>query len=144
MMEDIYTHRRIPPVPKGQAVTSETTRLSGRVLIAEDNKGIAFFYGAVLEDLGYEVVGLAATVAEAETLAASVEADLALLDIQLGDGHSYGAARAAVERGMAVVFTTGYDDPPDMPSDLRGLRCLTKPLSTDDLKAAVQRSISAS
>ncbi len=122
---------------------SDTSPLRGRVLIVEDNKGIAFFYDAVLDDLGYEVVGVAATEAEAHSLVASVEADLALLDIQLGEGRSYDVARAAVGRGMAVVFTTGYDDPPDMPSDLRDLRRLTKPLSTATLRAALSESIAA-
>lgn len=110
-----------------------------RILLAEDNKGIAFFYEALLTDLGHEIVATATTAAEAERLAASVDADVALFDIQLEGGSCYEAAIIALRRGIRLLFTSGYDEPPDVPADLTQVPHLTKPLRENDIKSALER-----
>lgn len=115
-----------------------------RILLAEDHKGIAFFYEALLTDLGHKVIGTAATAAEAEALAGTADADLALFDIQLQGGSSYEAAQIALRRGIPVVFTSGYDEPPDVPDSLAGVPYLTKPLHENDIKSALMRFSSTS
>jgi CheY-like chemotaxis protein len=82
-----------------------------RVLIVEDEYLIAIDLVATLESLGFEVVGLAGSVAEALTLLESNgdRLDAAVLDINLGYERSYPVADRLRAQGVPFVFTTGYD-----------------------------------
>lgn len=104
-----------------------------KVFIAEDHFAIRLGLEAVLAQLGHAVVATAGTSDEAYRWSSTVDADWALLDVDLGDGSSYGAARVLVDRGIRVVFLTGHDYPPDMPADLSDLPRLTKPVFPADL-----------
>jgi DNA-binding response OmpR family regulator len=57
-----------------------------KVLIAEDDLMIADLAEEILVDEGYEVCGIARTVAEAVALAQHHKPDLAVLDLRLADG----------------------------------------------------------
>ena len=80
-----------------------------RVLIVEDEVLIAWMLADSLEDAGHEVVGPAATMAEALALCEAAPPDLAVLDINLGDGSSgVDVARALLERwGVLSIFASG-------------------------------------
>ena len=72
-----------------------------RILIVEDEALIAMALADGLEDAGHEVVGPAATIAEALALCdeAPPPPELAVLDINLRDGSSgVDVARALLER----------------------------------------------
>ncbi len=80
-----------------------------RVLIAEDEPLIAWMLADCLEAAGHEVVGPAATMAEALALCEGAPPpDLAVLDINLRDGSSgVDVARALLERwGVRSIFAT--------------------------------------
>ena len=86
--------------------------LSGRrILIVEDEYFIAMDLALSLGDLGAEVVGPAASVAEALALVESVgdELDGAVLDVNLRDERVYPVAEALALRGVRFVFASGYD-----------------------------------
>jgi DNA-binding response OmpR family regulator len=57
-----------------------------KILIAEDDWMIAEYLKEILTQNGYEVVGIARTVAEAVTLSLTHKPDLAVLDLYLADG----------------------------------------------------------
>ena len=57
-----------------------------KVLIAEDDLMIADMIEDALVDHGYEVCGIAPTVAEAVALARREKPDLAIIDLRLADG----------------------------------------------------------
>ena len=57
-----------------------------RVLVVEDEIMLVLLLREVLEDLGHIVVGHAGSHSTAERAAASVKADVAILDINLGSG----------------------------------------------------------
>ncbi|WP_084582214.1 response regulator [Sphingomonas azotifigens] len=79
-----------------------------RVLIVEDEMTIAFLIEDMLEDLGHQVVAVAMRLSEAVEVARQVEADLAILDINL-DGHvSFPVADILAERAIPFAFATGY------------------------------------
>ena len=82
-----------------------------RILIVEDDAVIAMVLADSLEDAGHEVVGPAATLAEALALceAAAVPPELAVLDINLRDGSSgVDVAHALLERwGVPSIFASG-------------------------------------
>lgn len=57
-----------------------------KVLIAEDDLMIADMVEMLLVDAGYEVCGIARTVAEAVELTQHQKPDLAVIDVRLADG----------------------------------------------------------
>lgn len=60
--------------------------VTARILIIEDEALVAMELRFVLEDLGHEVVGVAADVRSARNLVSETDVDLALVDIHLSDG----------------------------------------------------------
>jgi CheY-like chemotaxis protein len=79
-----------------------------RILVVEDEPIVAIALQDMLEELGYEVVGPAFRVAAALTLARTETIDAAILDVNMGDGDSYGAAEVLKARGIPYLFATGY------------------------------------
>ncbi|HYJ30257.1 MAG TPA: response regulator [Allosphingosinicella sp.] len=79
-----------------------------RILIVEDEPILAIALQDMLESLGYEVVGPAFRVAPALALAADAAIDGAILDVNIGEGDSYGIARRLDDRGIPYLFATGY------------------------------------
>lgn len=79
-----------------------------RVLIVEDEPLIATSIQWELVDAGHEVVGPAATLAEAESLASEEQPDLALVDINLSErGDGVVLARRLKAAGVPSIFVTG-------------------------------------
>ena len=81
-----------------------------RILIVEDEALIAMVLADSLEDGGHEVVGPAATMAEALALCEAAPPELAVLDVNLGDGsNGVDVARALLERwGVRSIFTSAH------------------------------------
>ncbi len=79
-----------------------------RILIVEDEALIAWMLADSLEDGGHEVVGPAATMAEALALCEAAPPELAVLDINLRDGsNGVDVARALLERwGVLAIFAS--------------------------------------
>lgn len=109
-----------------------------RALIVEDEIFVALDLESALQDLGIEVVAIAADIQAAMRHAGEV--DLALVDINLRDGQTgpaIGRALAA-EHGVAVIFVTAN---PSLLGD--GVECaagvVTKPFSGRCIAAAVAR-----
>lgn len=79
-----------------------------RVLVVEDEPLIATSIQWELVDAGHEVVGPAATLAEAELLATEEQPDLALVDINLSErGDGVLLARRLKIVGVPSIFVTG-------------------------------------
>lgn len=79
-----------------------------RILVVEDERIVALDLSSTLEDLGYRVVGVAATGAEAHQLASQERPDLVLMDVRLqGDVDGIQTAAALKnEWQVPVVFLT--------------------------------------
>lgn len=83
-----------------------------RILIVEDEQIVALDLKGMLEEMNYEVVGLAASAAEAVACARTTKPDLVLMDINL-DGKEDGidaARQIKSECGIPIIFVTAYDD----------------------------------
>lgn len=79
-----------------------------RVLVVEDEPLIATSIQWELVDAGHEVLGPAATLAEAEQLAIEEQPDLALVDINLSErGDGVVLARRLKVAGVPSIFVTG-------------------------------------
>lgn len=108
-----------------------------RVLVVEDEALIAMELGERLSELGYQVVGPALTFEDADQLIASETPDAALLDANLAGRSSVELGAKLHAKGVPFAFCTGYDKVKDLPPQLAKTLTLTKPISDDDLKAAL-------
>lgn len=113
-----------------------------RILIVEDEMLVAANLEAVLQDLGYEPVGIAPDT-ETALLLAERKPDLALVDVNLRDGRTGPliAERLASDHGVAVLFVTAN---PRMVEDSRmALGVLTKPCDDRVIESAVDYALRA-
>jgi CheY-like chemotaxis protein len=79
------------------------------VLLLEDEYLIALDAEQSLKDFGVEHVEIASTLQEAEKLAAARRFDVALLDVNINGEMSFALAESLRQRGIPVVFATGYE-----------------------------------
>jgi CheY-like chemotaxis protein len=117
--------------------------LATQVLIIEDEPVIATDIEALAKELGHEVVGIAATHAEAMEAAARRRPGLVLADIQLADGSSgVDAAREILGLfDVPVIFITAFPE-----RLLTGERpeptfLITKPFLPETVKAAIGQAL---
>ncbi len=110
-----------------------------KVLIAEDDLMIADMIEAILLGHGYEVCGIARTVAEAVTLGLLYKPDLAVVDLRLADGGlgTDIAAQLGAIGQLGVLYATGNMAQVILTA-ADGHACIAKPYSADDLLRAVQ------
>ncbi len=83
-----------------------------RILIVEDAGVIAMDVRRSVQQLGYEVAGIAASKDEAIQMARQTRPDLVLMDIKLSE-HMSGIDAAAViraELGVPIIYVTAYGD----------------------------------
>ena len=79
-----------------------------RVFVVEDEGMIAMLLEDYLEEIGCIVAATAATLDDALVKAAVVEADIAILDINLAGRSSFEVADLLSRRDIPFVFVTGY------------------------------------
>ncbi len=105
-----------------------------KVLIVEDDVLIADMNEHILLENGYEVCGIARTVAEAVRLARLHKPDLAVIDMRLAEG---GLGTEVVEQltangRLGILYATGNISNALLTS-VNGDACLGKPYGDDDL-----------
>ena len=122
-------------------MTINGNRLAGlHILIVEDNFNIAVGLARLFKAQGAEVIGPAPTVAEALALVANLERiDAAVLDINLRGKLAYPVVDALRDRGVPVVFMTGYDDETIL-QGYRDIPCLRKPVAIERVIDAIGAS----
>ena len=125
-------------VASGRGDAPAPDRLAGkRVMVAEDQLLIARQAAEILASAGCLVIGPAATLRHARELLQSEPLDAALLDVNLNGELVWPLAEELHERGVPVVFMTGYADAVRRPEALRAAPRLTKPIADADLLAAL-------
>lgn len=112
-------------------------RVVKRILVVEDEPLTAFDNEVMLADLGYEVVATLDNFGQAIALLDREDVDLVLSDVRLtGERSGLDLARAAKERGIPVLFSTGHEIPDAGKAVAVG--CLHKPYSERQLKHALE------
>ena len=106
------------------------------VLVVDDEWLIASDVQWALEDAGYDVVGPAATVAQALTLVRSHELGAAVLDVNLAGETSYPIAEALIAQGTPFVFVSGFARG-DLAPAFQDHPLLPKPLALEKLPPAL-------
>lgn len=108
-------------------MTPTAVQLDGlSVLVLEDEHLLADDARRELARAGAEVIGPFGAVSEALTAIERQKPDCALLDLNLGEGADFAAARRIRARGVRIVFLSGYDSAV-VPDDLRKERFVQKP-----------------
>jgi CheY-like chemotaxis protein len=112
----------------------KTSELTGkRILVVDDEYFAAEHMAQTVRNAGGSVVGPVPTVQQAlELIETEPTIDGALLDIKLGDETSFPVAKLLKERGIPVIFVTGYDSW-YLPDELDDLPILQKPEGTETI-----------
>tara|TARA_B110000503_G_scaffold88894_1_gene134763 strand:- start:1162 stop:1797 length:636 start_codon:yes stop_codon:yes gene_type:complete len=90
----------------------DTVAISRRVLVLEDDSITRTLLQAVVESFGFETAG-APTAAKGMKLLRSFDPDVAILDVDLGEGPSgvdFAVALSKLHPEVAIVFLTGLPD----------------------------------
>ena len=115
-----------------------TDKRAPRILLAEDELLVAADIEVMLVELGCEVVGPVATVAEVERLAGAEPLDCALLDVNLRGQQVFSAVPALHARKIPVVLSSGYHSRAPFPQEFRQLPVLVKPYDRAELGALLR------
>jgi CheY-like chemotaxis protein len=97
-----------------------------RVLLVEDQAAVSMLMEDMLLDLGVEIVGPTSKLDAAMELARTAEMEAAVLDINVRGAFSYPVADVLRDRGVSVIFATGYNSSV-LPERFRGTSVLLKP-----------------
>ncbi|HEV2363141.1 MAG TPA: hypothetical protein VGS12_02975 [Caulobacteraceae bacterium] len=111
------------------------------ILVAEDQTYIALDLALAIEDAGGEVVGPAASVAEALDLLATVNIAAAILDVDLVDGDCSAVVEALANRRIPTIVQTGVAVAPALPALFPDLIIHIKPYVASKLVAQLETMI---
>jgi CheY-like chemotaxis protein len=120
-----------------------TASLQGlKVLVVEDETIVAMLLEQMLEELGCTIAGAVGQVAAATEVARSTDADLAILDMNLG-GHSVDPVAEALDaRKVPFVFASGYGED-GLSARWRGRPVLAKPFRLEQLRQILELAMGA-
>jgi CheY-like chemotaxis protein len=103
------------------------------ILVVEDEYLIAAELQRQLEQMGVRVLGPVPTVAAAlDLLATANQVDAAILDVNVHGENVFPVADAVRERGLPLVFATGYDQLA-LPDRYAGLPRCEKPVDVEQI-----------
>jgi len=120
---------------------SERSLRDCRVLVVEDEFMLADDLQNELQDVGAIVLGpVGVLVAAIALIQAEERIDGAVLDANLGGELVYPAADLLIERGVPIVFTTGYDASA-IPSRFSAVARCDKPVRINALLQAIGRAM---
>ncbi|MGP1346414.1 MAG: response regulator [Phycisphaerales bacterium] len=113
-----------------------------RVLLVEDEFLVALSIKTMLENMGFEVIGPAASIEDAMRMLDDAAVDAAVLDINIIGGTSVPIARLLQVQSRPFVFVTGYQSPSHLlPNGLKSITRLTKPVEERALSAALRSAM---
>ena len=113
-----------------------------RALIVDDESHARENLKMLIDDFcpTVEVVALASSAREAETLVDELDPDLVFLDIMMPGKNGFGFLNALDQRGFEVIFTTAHGEHALSAFREGAVHYLEKPINVDDLLEAVQRA----
>lgn len=111
-----------------------------RAMIAEDSLLILVALEMLLEQHAIRIAGQASTVAEARALIDTGNFDIAILDINLHDEMVFPMADLLCQRGIPVIFTTGYAPSEMRPARFAHVPIIQKPYDAEALMVLVEQA----
>ena len=126
-------------------VATITPPHTGRILIVEDEALLAEELRVRLTRLGYTVVDVVDSGADAQAAAERARPDLVLMDVRLKGGDDGTAAAAAIRKrtGAPVVFLTAHSDPETLAraTGTGPFGYVLKPFREQDLVVAIETAL---
>jgi len=137
------------PTAAASSDPAKATAPQPRVMIVEDELFVAWHLETLAREFGLDVIGLLPDGEGAVEQFADATPDLVLMDINLaGQIDGIEAARRIRERrNVAVIFVTAFADAGTagrIEKAVPGAQLLSKPVSADRLRMAIDRALSAS
>ena len=130
--------------PASNAPVTPRDRLSGRILLADDNEDVRNLVTLLLRNLGLEIIGVENGLLAVEA-AFSIEPDAILMDMEMPVMDGFEAVHVLRQRGYVgtILGLTAHQDGPEVArAILSGCDAvLSKPVSIDSLKAAIAPAI---
>ena len=115
-----------------------------KILIIEDEQSNATRLCRILKEIDNDVqiLAMTASIKETEDFFSRTEEipDIIVADIQLGDGLSFEALKAAPQ-SIPVIFTTAYDQYAIKAFKFNSIDYLLKPIEKDELKTAINKAL---
>lgn len=111
-----------------------------RAMVAEDSLLILVALEILLEQHGIGITGQASTIAEAQALVKIGNFDIAILDINLHDEMVFPVADLLHQRGIPIIFTTGYAPNEMLPARFAQVPIIQKPYDTDALMGLIEQA----
>lgn len=112
-----------------------------KILIVEDDFLIAFDLATQLEDAGYQVCGTAGKTDAAMEIIARCPPDIALLDVNLGQGEtSCDIARSLMALNIPFAFLSGYTKT-SLPPVFADVPILSKPCPFETVQEMIARLV---
>jgi light-regulated signal transduction histidine kinase (bacteriophytochrome)/ActR/RegA family two-component response regulator len=124
-------------VTRHPTLAAPSARLSGLVLLVEDNMLLALETETLLLTLGAAQVAVASNAADALRHIDRQIPDFALLDVNLGREMSWTVADRLRGLGVPHIFATGYGDGIQYPTAHRNTPVVTKPYTAATIARAV-------
>ncbi|HVY90942.1 MAG TPA: response regulator [Hyphomonadaceae bacterium] len=109
-----------------------------RIFVVEDEMAIALMIEDMVGDLGHHIVGVAMRLPQAMEMARDLPVDLAILDINLDGRRSFPVAQMLRDRGVKILFASGYGSP-GLEAPFLDEVIIKKPFEAVDLKRAIEK-----
>ncbi|QDV09061.1 DNA-binding response regulator CreB [Planctomycetes bacterium Poly30] len=114
-----------------------------RVLVLEDNPALAESIEFALATFGLQVVGPFEGNDSASQRIRAGEVDVAVLDLELGDGTSIPTASQLRAAGLPFLFMSGHDMDEQVPAEFQNEMSLPKPVEPEILVDAIRELLAA-
>lgn len=111
-----------------------------RVLVAEDEMIVGYDLCDTVSEAGYLVEGPFDDLSSAMLAYQKSKPDIAILDVQLGDGIVYPLAEQMMAEDVKVIFHSGQLSPDEVADRFPQAQALSKPCPPADVIQSVQRA----
>jgi DNA-binding NtrC family response regulator len=124
------------------AQTAEAMSMGRTVLVVDDQMVVRAITARMLKQAGYRVREAASAATALLLLHSSPKPDLILIDVRMPGMNGVDLAMEVGHAwaGLPVVLMSGHV-PPDLPSDLRAARFLSKPFDSEALLRVVDLAL---
>lgn len=111
-----------------------------RVLVAEDEMIVGYDLCDTVAEAGYIVEGPYDDLSSAMLAYQKTKPDVAILDVQLGDGIVYPLAQQMMDENVPVIFHSGRLTPEEVAERFPNAQALAKPCPPAAVIESVQRA----
>lgn len=108
--------------------------------MVEDEFAVLLMVEDMLVELGCRVAGSASRLSDAVEQARTLDADAAVLDVNIHNQPVYPVAEVLAARNVPIVFSTGYGTS-GMEARWRSYPILQKPYRAEELAAALRQAL---